>query len=204
MVYRCWPKNSTWYYSLNGANNMETGLRCPAVLFVLLNVCDHISAHYWLNWVDEDDWWWKARRRSRHIKSLHWNETQNSHMFPYVCPKDLITNFMPLLGFGFIVCFTTTFLHTQHSLLAKLGRCGWLKRMMMRMRLAWRKSQKTLDTSKRIHQNKTRCTGNVGKGLEDSGMGVKSIPRVTTYHRTFVPQSNDSTPFYAGEEKDNL
>ena len=39
---------------------------------------------------------------------------------------------------GFIECFTTTFLHTHHSLLAKLGRWGWLTRM----RLAW----KTLDT----------------------------------------------------------
>ena len=37
-----------------------------------------------------------------------------------------------------------------HSLLAKLGRWGWL----MRMRLAWMKRQKTLDTSKILHQNK--------------------------------------------------
>ena len=37
--------------------------------------------------------------------------------------------------------------------------------MMMRMRLAWKKSQKTLDTSKRLHQNKTRSTGSVDKGL---------------------------------------
>ena len=41
----------------------------------------------------------------------------------------------------FIECFMTTFLHTHHSLLAKLGRWGWL----IRMRLAWKKSQKTLD-----------------------------------------------------------
>ena len=38
-------------------------------------------------------------------------------------------------------------------------------RMMMRMRLAWKKSQKTLDTSKRLHRNKTRSTGSVDKGL---------------------------------------
>ena len=50
---------------------------------------------------------------------------------------------------------------SAHSLLAKLGRWGWL----MRMRLAWKKSQKTLDTSKRLHQNKTLSTGSAGKGL---------------------------------------
>ena len=49
-----------------------------------------------------------------------------------------------VFGIGFIECFTTTFLHTHNSLLAKLGRWGWL----MRMRLAWTKSQKTLDISK--------------------------------------------------------
>ena len=57
--------------------------------------------------------------------------------------------------------FTTTFLHTHHSLLAKLSRWGWL----MRMKLDWKKSQNTLDTSNRIHRNKTRSTGSVGKGL---------------------------------------
>ena len=36
----------------------------------------------------------------------------------------------------------------------------------MRMRLAWKKSQKTLDTSKRLHQNKTWSTGSAGKGLD--------------------------------------
>ena len=61
----------------------------------------------------------------------------------------------------FIECFTTTLLHTHHSLLAKLGRWGWLRRM----RLAWKKSQKTLNTSKGLHQNKNRSTGNVGKGI---------------------------------------
>ena len=49
-----------------------------------------------------------------------------------------------------------------HSLLAKLGWWGWL----MRMRLAWKKSQNTLDTSKRLHQNKTWSTGSAGKGLD--------------------------------------
>ena len=34
----------------------------------------------------------------------------------------------------------------------------------MRMRLAWKKSQKTLDASKRLHKNKTRSTGSVDKG----------------------------------------
>ena len=58
-------------------------------------------------------------------------------------------------AFGFMECFTTTFLHTHHSLLAKLGQWGRL----MRMRLAWNKCQKTLDTSKRLHQYKTRSTG---------------------------------------------
>ena len=49
---------------------------------------------------------------------------------------------------------------SAHSLLAKLGRWGWL----MRMRLAWKKSQKTLAASKRLHRNKTRGTGGVDKG----------------------------------------
>ena len=39
---------------------------------------------------------------------------------------------------------------------------GWL----MKMRLAWKKSQKTLDASKRLHQNKTRSTRSAGKGLD--------------------------------------
>ena len=42
--------------------------------------------------------------------------------------------------------------HTHHSLLAKLGRWGSL----MRMSLAWKKSQ---IISKRLYQNKTRSTG---------------------------------------------
>ena len=48
---------------------------------------------------------------------------------------------------------------TTHSWL------NWVDEMMMRMRLAWKKSHKTLDTSKRLHQNKTRSTGSAGKGL---------------------------------------
>ena len=55
-----------------------------------------------------------------------------------------------------IECFTTTFLHT-HSM-AKLGRWGWWRSTM---RLAWKKIQKTLDTSKRLHRNKNRSTGSV-------------------------------------------
>ena len=61
----------------------------------------------------------------------------------------------------FLECSMTTFLHSHHSFLAKLGQWGWL----MRMRLAWKKSRKTLDTSKILHQNKTRSTGSAGKGL---------------------------------------
>ena len=37
---------------------------------------------------------------------------------------------------------------------------------MMRMRLACKKSQNTLDTSKRLHQNKTRSTGSADKWLD--------------------------------------
>ena len=44
---------------------------------------------------------------------------------------------------------------SAHSPLAKLCRWWWL----IRMRLAWEKSQNTLDTSKRLHRNKTRSTG---------------------------------------------
>ena len=52
-------------------------------------------------------------------------------------------------------------LGTHHSLLAKLGRWGWgwlerKTRRQMRMRLAWKKNQKTIDASNRLHQNKTR------------------------------------------------
>ena len=49
---------------------------------------------------------------------------------------------------------------SAHSLLAKLGRWGWL----MRMRLVWKESHKPLNTSKRLHINKTRSTGSAGKG----------------------------------------
>ena len=49
---------------------------------------------------------------------------------------------------------------SAHSLLVKLGQWGWL----MRMRLAWKKSLKTLFTPKILHQNKTRSTGSAGKG----------------------------------------
>ena len=38
-------------------------------------------------------------------------------------------------------------------------------RMIDEDELAWKKSQKTLDTSKRVHQNKTRNTGSAGKGI---------------------------------------
>ena len=118
-----------------------------------------------------------------------------------------------LSGFiWFIECFKTTFLHTHHSLLAKLGQWGWL----MRMRLAWNKSQTTLDTSKRLHQNNTQSTWSAGKGLDSqlchywelqtrkwvglshpwgSWEGVKSICRHTTYHGTVGcrrSQSKDS------------
>ena len=76
---------------------------------------------------------------------------------------------------------------------------------LMRMRLAWKKRQKTLDTSKRLHQNKTQSTGSAGKGLDSkrchywelqtrkwagsslpggSWEVMKSIPNRTTYHGT--------------------
>ena len=55
----------------------------------------------------------------------------------------------------------TTFLHTHHSLLAKLDRWGWL----MRMRLAWKKIQKPLYILKRLYRNKIWSTGSAGKGL---------------------------------------
>ena len=48
---------------------------------------------------------------------------------------------------------------SAHPLLAKLGQWGWL-----RMRLSWKKSQKTLDTSKWLHRNNNWSTGSVGKG----------------------------------------
>ena len=82
------------------------------------------------------------------------NDSIHSHIFIWKPNKSPVR----WIWIGFIQCFTTTFLH----ILAKLGRWGWL----MRMRLVWKKSQKTLDTSKRLHRNKTRRTGSVGKGLD--------------------------------------
>ena len=67
-----------------------------------------------------------------------------------------------LLFINLYKCLTTTFLHIPHSLMAKLGRWGWL----MRMRLAWKKSQKTLHKSTRIYWNKTGSTGSAGKWLD--------------------------------------
>ena len=84
------------------------------------------------------------------------------------------------------------------------------------------KIQKSLDTSKGLHRNKTRSTGSVGKRLDSklclyrelqtweragsllpvgSWEGVKSIHRVTTYHRTV--SCPKTSPFYAGKRKDN-
>ena len=45
-----------------------------------------------------------------------------------------------------------------------LSHRGWRWGWLIRMRLAWKKSQKTLDTSKRLHRNKTWSTGSAGKG----------------------------------------
>ena len=42
-----------------------------------------------------------------------------------------------------------------------LGYTGSMRMMRSMMRLAWKKSQKTLDTSKRLHRNKNRSTGSV-------------------------------------------
>ena len=61
--------------------------------------------------------------------------------------------------FGFIECFTTTFLHThswQNWVDEDWWGWGWLEK----------KSQKTLDTWKRLHQNKTRITESADKGLD--------------------------------------
>ena len=70
---------------------------------------------------------------------------------------------------------------SAHSLLAKLGRCGWL----MRMRLACKKSQKTIDTSKRLNRHKTRSTGSANKGTWsqryhywDCGLGKVQVRQV--------------------------
>ena len=52
--------------------------------------------------------------------------------------------------------------YDHHSFLAILDRWGWL----MRMQLAWKKSQNTLCTSKRLHGNKTQITLSAGKGLD--------------------------------------
>ena len=61
--------------------------------------------------------------------------------------------------YDFIECFTTTFLHT-HSWLNWVDEDDdedevWLEK----------KSQKTLDTSKRLHWNKPRSTRSVDKGV---------------------------------------
>ena len=73
-------------------------------------------------------------------KHLHHHHNGRNSMLHYDASNSWIMNISIYL---FIGCFTTTFLQTHHSLLAKLGRWGWL----MRMRLAWKKSQKTIDTS---------------------------------------------------------
>ena len=105
--------------------------------------------------------------------------------------------------FRLIECFTTTFLHSHRSILAKLGRGGWL----MRMRLAWKKSQKTIyryqkDYIKIIAEARGVRTkdlisnfANIGTADSESGrvvtpwrvLGrVKSIPMRTIYHSTVV------------------
>ena len=92
----------------------------------------------------------------------------------------------------FIECFAATFLHTHHSLLAKLGQLGWL----MRTRLAWKKSQKTLDMSKQDLKHREcgqRTLPLLGPAYSEMGRvvtpwrvlgGVKSIPRWITYQGT--------------------
>ena len=59
--------------------------------------------------------------------------------------------------FDFIECFTTTFLRA-HSWL------NWVDEDDDEDEVGL-KSQKTLDTSKRLHRNKTGSTGSVDKGL---------------------------------------
>ena len=79
--------------------------------------------------------------------------------------------------------------------------------------VGWKKSQKTLDTSKRLHQNKTRSTGSGGEELDSQlrhywelqtrkRAGLKSIPSLTWYSSfiwgTFImdhPQCPTKSPF---------
>ena len=84
----------------------------------------------------------------------------------------------------------------------------------MRMRLAFKKSQNTLDTSKGLHRIKTRSTGSAGKGFDSNFamigtadsetcrvitpwriLGGSEIHTQATYNRTvdcMRPQSKDS------------
>ena len=83
---------------------------------------------------------------------------------------------------------------TRHSLLAKLVRWGggWLER----------KAFKTLDTSKRLHQNESRGIGIVSKGLDSqllplSGTADSGMGRVSRYSETGL----QGTPQYHGQTK---
>ena len=58
----------------------------------------------------------------------------------------------------FIECFTTTFL-LAHSWQ------NWVDEDDDEDEVGLKKSKKTLDTSKRLHRNKTRSAGSVDKGL---------------------------------------
>ena len=65
--------------------------------------------------------------------------------------------FFMMVCFGFIKCCMFHDHLSAHSLLAKLGRWVWL--IFLRMRLAQKKSQKTLDRSNILHQNTTEAPG---------------------------------------------
>ena len=87
---------------------------------------------------------------------------------------------------------------SAHSLLAKLGRWGWL----MRMRLAWKKSQTTLDTSKRLHRIKTWSTGSAGKETcpnfclhWDCGLGKVQVCQFWGWGASIITQILHRYPF---------
>ena len=125
---------------------------------------------------------------------LIWAHSQKNTYLPFI---NMVLRNLQLIGLNLLIVLQPPFCTlTTH---AKLGRWVWL----MRMRLTWKKSQKTLDTSKWLHRNKTGRTGSAANGLDSqlchywelqtrkrarsslnggSWEGVKSIPRRTTYH----------------------
>ena len=99
----------------------------------------------------------------------------------------------------FIECFRLPFctLTTQYWL-----KLGWWGRLM-RMRLTWKNSQKTLDTSKRLckhcHYWALQTRKRAGSSLPgESWEGVKSIPRRTTYHTPWILSRWEQVHVYIG------